>query len=107
MKKTRSIILGTVLSVSLALSGCSSSQEEQEEEQYHTGTHTGVLYNHLGVPFLFHGGGVATPMHPTHPDYNSAVAEGKSIASGKTSPSGRVSVSRGGFGSSSGSHVAS
>jgi hypothetical protein len=46
-------------------------------------------------------------MHPTHPDYNSAVAEGKSIASGKTSPSGRVSVSRGGFGSSSGSHVAS
>lgn len=107
MKKTRNILLGTVLSVSLALSGCSSSQEEQEEEQYQTGTHSGVVYNHMGVPFIYHGGGAASPMPPSHPDYNSAISEGKSLATGKSSPTGRVSISRGGFGSSSGAHVAS
>lgn len=107
MKKTRRILLGTVLSVSLALSGCSSSQRDEEEEQYSTGSHSGVLYNHIGVPYLLGAGNSVAPMPSTHPNYAAAANEGQSIAAGKASPSGHMSISRSGFGSSSGLHVSS
>jgi len=106
MKRSRHILLGTVLSVSLALTACSSSNEE-EEERFYTGTHSGIIYNHLGVPHIIGTGNSVTPMTPDHPKYAAAAAEGQSVSKSAASSGSHMYVSRGGFGSSSGMHVSS